>query len=90
MKRLRILAAVICLPLLTAGMCVSGDPVVAVSADNRPPCRPAASLMVEPGLLPAVHPGANMFRTLASWAVAYNALRRAMIDLQRHVARECQ
>jgi hypothetical protein len=45
--------------------------------------------MVEPGPLPAVLPGANMFRTLAGWAVAYGALRRAHIDLQRFVKDEC-
>lgn len=80
--------ALILAAALLAG-CAAKEPVVTISPDNRPPCRPAAGLMVDPGPLPPAVPGATMFRTLAAWAVAYGALRRAHRDLIAFVKEEC-
>ncbi len=85
MKRAALMAAA----ALLAG-CASKEPAVVISPDNRPPCRPAAGLMVDPGPLPPAIPGATMFRTLAAWAVSYKAVRRAYLDLQNFVREECQ
>ncbi len=39
--------------------------------------------------LPAIKPGDRMVDVSARDTAAFNALRRAMIDLQRYVIREC-
>ncbi len=77
--------------LALAGCTGVAGPAVAVPADlARPPCRPAAELMVAPGPLRPIASGERMVEVSARDTAAFNALRRAMIDLQRHVARECQ
>lgn len=79
--------------LLLIGLtaCAGNKPVAHVPADLvRPPCRPAASLMVAPAPLPPIKPGDRMVEVSARDTVLYNSLRRLAIDLQRHVAKDCQ
>jgi len=45
--------------------------------------------MVEPKPLPTIKPGDRMVEVSARDTALYNALRRAMIDLQRFVKDEC-
>lgn len=74
-----------------AGCTRVADPAVTVPANlARPPCRPAAELMVAPAPLQPIAAGERMVEVSAGDVVAYNALRRAMIDLQRHVRERCQ
>jgi len=89
--RARRLAASIMLPLLVSTGCASPEPSAVVPADMvRPPCRPAAELMVAPGPLQPIAAGERMVEVSARDTAAYNALRRAMIDLQKHVRERCQ
>lgn len=46
--------------------------------------------MAEPQRLPAIKPGDRMVEVSARDTAAFNALRRAMIDLQRFVMEACQ
>jgi hypothetical protein len=77
--------------LALAGCTGVADPAVTVPADlARPPCRPAAELMATPGPLQPLVAGERMVEAGARDTLAYNALRRAMIDLQKHVRERCQ
>ena len=77
--------------LALAGCTGVAGPAVAVPADlARPPCRPAAELMVAPGPLQPIAAGERMVEVSARDTLAYNAMRRAMIDLQKHVHERCQ
>jgi len=77
--------------LALAGCSGIADPAVTVPADLvRPPCRPAAELMVAPGPLQPIAAGERMVEVSARDTLAYNAMRRAMIDLQKHVHERCQ
>ena len=79
--------------LLASTACagVRTEPAVTVAPElTRGPCRPAASLMAAPQLLPAIKPGERMVDVSARDTAAFNALRRAMMDLQAHILRECQ
>lgn len=76
--------------LALAGCTGVAGPAVAVPADlARPPCRPAAELMVAPGPLRPIASGERMVEAGARDTLAYNALRRLLIDLQRHVRERC-
>lgn len=46
--------------------------------------------MAAPQRLPDIKPGDRMVEVSARDTAAFNALRRAMIDLQAHILRECQ
>lgn len=46
--------------------------------------------MVAPAPLPPIKPGDRMVEVSARDTVLYNSLRRLAIDLQRHVAKDCQ
>ena len=82
------MTSLLCAPLIACA--AAGDPVVHVPADlARPPCRPAAGLMAPPAPLPPIAAGERMVDVAARDAAAFNALRRAMIDLQRHIAEFC-
>ena len=77
--------------LALAGCTGVADPAVTVPADlARPPCRPAPDLMAAPLPLPSIKAGDLMAEVSARDTAAYNALRRAMIDLQKHVRERCQ
>lgn len=79
------------LPLLVSTGCASPEPAAMVPADLvRPPCRPSAELMVAPAALQPVAAGERMVEASARDTLAYNALRRVLIDLQRHVRERCQ
>ena len=89
--RARRLAASMMLPLLVSTGCASPEPAAVVPADLvRPPCRPAPDLMAAPLPLPSIKAGDLMAEVSARDTAAYNALRRAMIDLQKHVRERCQ
>ena len=91
--RARLRAALTTLLLLASTACAGAktDPVVAVAPDLvRGPCRPPAGLMAAPQRLPDIKPGERMVEVSARDTAAFNALRRAMIDLQRFVMEACQ
>jgi hypothetical protein len=56
----------------------------------RPPCEPAADLMVTPAVLPEVRPGDRKFDRGLRDRAAYRGLREDMIALQEYVRSQCQ
>lgn len=84
-------AVVIALAAALSACASTPEPAAVVPSDLvRPPCTPPAALMAAPQPLPPIRPGERMAEVSARDTVAYNALRRVVIDLQEHVAAFCR
>jgi len=87
----KMVGAVLIIGALALTACASHEPVAFVPPDLvRPACHPPAGLMVSPQPLPAIRAGQRMTDALADDAASYNALRRAMVALQKHITEWCQ